>query len=45
MRACARVGPLFPALNPDAWLAEGALEAMVAFADEHPEAAVVGRAC
>ena len=29
-------------LNPDAWLTEGALETLVAFADEHPEAAVVG---
>jgi GT2 family glycosyltransferase len=29
-------------LNSDAWLDEGALEALVAFADEHPDAAVVG---
>jgi GT2 family glycosyltransferase len=29
-------------LNSDAWLDEGALEALVAFADAHPEAAVVG---
>src|SRR5688500_365091 len=29
-------------LNADAWLREGALAALVAFADEHPEAAVVG---
>lgn len=29
-------------LNSDAWLDDGALEALVAFADEHPEAAVVG---
>ena len=29
-------------LNSDAWLHEGALDAMVAFADAHPEAAVVG---
>ena len=29
-------------LNADAWLKEGALAALVAFADEHPEAAVVG---
>ena len=30
-------------LNSDAWLDEGALDALVAFADAHPEAAV--RAC
>ena len=29
-------------LNADAWLDEGSLEALVAFADAHPEAAVVG---
>ncbi len=29
-------------LNSDAWLHEGALAALVAFADEHPDAAVVG---
>lgn len=29
-------------LNSDAWLDEDALDALVAFADEHPEAAVVG---
>jgi len=29
-------------LNSDAWLDEGALNALVAFADAHPEAAVVG---
>jgi GT2 family glycosyltransferase len=29
-------------LNADAWLDDGALEALVAFADEHPRAAVVG---
>jgi GT2 family glycosyltransferase len=29
-------------LNSDAWLHDGALDAMVAFADAHPEAAVVG---
>ena len=40
MRAAA--GRYFLLLNPDAWLTEGALDGMVAFADEHPEAAVVG---
>lgn len=40
MRAAA--GRYFLLLNPDAWLTEGAFEAMVAFADEHPEAGVVG---
>ena len=35
-------GRYFLLLNPDAWLTEGALERLVAFADEHPEAAVVG---
>jgi N-acetylglucosaminyl-diphospho-decaprenol L-rhamnosyltransferase len=39
--ACAR-GRYFLILNADAWLADGALAALVAFADEHPEAAVVG---
>jgi N-acetylglucosaminyl-diphospho-decaprenol L-rhamnosyltransferase len=29
-------------LNADAWLDDGALEALVRFADEHPRAAVVG---
>jgi N-acetylglucosaminyl-diphospho-decaprenol L-rhamnosyltransferase len=29
-------------LNADAWLDEGALDALVAFAEEHPRAAVVG---
>ena len=29
-------------LNSDAWLDEGALDGLVAFADAHPEAAVVG---
>ncbi len=29
-------------LNSDAWLDEGALDSLVAFADAHPEAAVVG---
>jgi N-acetylglucosaminyl-diphospho-decaprenol L-rhamnosyltransferase len=40
MRAAS--GRYFLLLNPDAWLTEGALEGMVAFADEHPEAAVFG---
>ena len=35
-------GRYFLLLNPDAWLTEGAIERLVAFADEHPEAAVVG---
>ena len=35
-------GRYYLLLNPDAWLTEGALEKLVAFADEHPEAAVVG---
>jgi N-acetylglucosaminyl-diphospho-decaprenol L-rhamnosyltransferase len=35
-------GRYFLLLNPDAWLTDGALEKLVAFADEHPEAAVVG---
>jgi GT2 family glycosyltransferase len=29
-------------LNADAWLTKGSLERLVAFADEHPEAAIVG---
>jgi N-acetylglucosaminyl-diphospho-decaprenol L-rhamnosyltransferase len=29
-------------LNSDAWLQPGALEALIAFAEEHPDAAVVG---
>lgn len=40
MRAAA--GRYFLLLNPDAWLTEEAFEDMVAFADEHPEAGVVG---
>jgi N-acetylglucosaminyl-diphospho-decaprenol L-rhamnosyltransferase len=40
MRAAA--GRYFLLLNPDAWLADGALKSLVAFADEHPEAAIVG---
>ncbi len=35
-------GRYFLLLNSDAWLKEGALERLVAFADEHPGAAVVG---
>jgi len=35
-------GRYFLILNADAWLSDGALAALVAFADEHPEAAVVG---
>jgi len=35
-------GRYFLILNADAWLTEGALTALVAFADDHPEAAVVG---
>jgi len=35
-------GRYFLLLNPDAWLTDGALEKLVAFADEHPAAAVVG---
>jgi len=35
-------GRYYVLLNPDAWLTEGALEKLVAFAEEHPEAAVVG---
>lgn len=40
MRAAA--GRYFLLLNPDAWLADGAFEDLVAFADEHPEAGVIG---
>ena len=40
MRAAS--GRYYLLLNPDAWLTEGALEKLVAFADEHPEVAVVG---
>jgi N-acetylglucosaminyl-diphospho-decaprenol L-rhamnosyltransferase len=35
-------GRYFLLLNPDAWLTDGALERLVAFAEEHPAAAVVG---
>ena len=35
-------GRYFLILNADAWLTDGALSALVAFADAHPEAAVVG---
>ena len=35
-------GRYFLILNADAWLRNGALAALVAFADQHPEAAVVG---
>jgi N-acetylglucosaminyl-diphospho-decaprenol L-rhamnosyltransferase len=35
-------GRYFLLLNSDAWLMEGALDRLVAFAEEHPEAAVVG---
>lgn len=35
-------GRYFLLLNSDAWLAEGALDRLVAFADAHPGAAVVG---
>ena len=35
-------GRYYLLLNSDAWLQEDALEKLVAFADEHPEAAVVG---
>ena len=40
MRAAS--GRYYLLLNPDAWLTDGALDKLVAFADEHPEAAVVG---
>ena len=35
-------GRYFFLLNSDAWLVNGALDALVAYADEHPDAAVVG---
>lgn len=35
-------GRYFLILNADAWLTEGSLARLVAFADEHPEAAIVG---
>src|SRR3954453_8001358 len=35
-------GDWFLLLNSDAWATEGALERLVAFAEAHPEAAVVG---
>src|SRR3982074_3042745 len=35
-------GRYFMLLNPDAWLTDGALEHLVAFAEEHPGAAVIG---
>jgi GT2 family glycosyltransferase len=35
-------GRYFLILNADAWMAEGSLARLVRFADEHPEAAVVG---
>ena len=35
-------GRYFLLLNPDAWLTDGALEKLVAFADERPDAGVVG---
>jgi N-acetylglucosaminyl-diphospho-decaprenol L-rhamnosyltransferase len=35
-------GGYFLLLNADAWLTPGSLERLAAFADEHPEAAVVG---
>ena len=35
-------GRYFLILNADAWLTEGSLERLVAFADEHPQAAIVG---
>ena len=40
MRAAS--GRYYLLLNSDAWLQEGSLDKLVAFADEHPEAAVVG---
>ncbi|HEY2326934.1 MAG TPA: glycosyltransferase family 2 protein [Gaiellaceae bacterium] len=40
MRAAS--GRYFFLLNSDAWVIDGALEALVAYADEHPEAAVIG---
>jgi N-acetylglucosaminyl-diphospho-decaprenol L-rhamnosyltransferase len=38
----AATGRYFLILNADAWLTEGSLRRLVAFADEHPEAAIVG---
>jgi GT2 family glycosyltransferase len=35
-------GRYFLLLNPDAWVRPGALDRLVAFADRHPDAAVVG---
>jgi N-acetylglucosaminyl-diphospho-decaprenol L-rhamnosyltransferase len=35
-------GRYFLILNSDAWLTEGSLRRLIAFADEHPEAAIVG---
>src|SRR5205814_9568096 len=35
-------GDWFLLLNSDAWATDGALERLVAFAEAHPEAAVVG---
>jgi GT2 family glycosyltransferase len=40
MRAAS--GRWYLLLNSDAWLEQGALDALVAFAEEHPDAAVVG---
>jgi GT2 family glycosyltransferase len=40
MRAAA--GRYFFLLNPDAWAEDGSLDTLVAFADSHPDAAVVG---
>jgi len=38
-------GRYFLILNSDAWLTEGSLRRLVAFADQHPDAAIVGRRC
>lgn len=38
----AATGRYFLILNADAWLTEGSLRRLVAFADAHPEAAIVG---
>jgi hypothetical protein len=38
----AATGRYFLILNADAWLTEGSLRRLVAFADGHPEAAIVG---
>jgi GT2 family glycosyltransferase len=38
----AATGRYFLLLNADAWMTEGSLARLVRFADEHPEAAVVG---